>query len=182
MKKHFSVYWYMYALGAILVLMIAFYCRLVDKVDQNANEMISTYHLTDMESEEITAISYRGNKKQEISFAKKEDGSWVYAPDESLVIEQAGPQYLAELLKKVTSEYQIEAAEDISIYGLSEESPYIEISTLEETCRIYIGNYNEIVKRYYAYIDGKTTVYGLKQDIAEVLDYTLNHYLKGELE
>lgn len=182
MKKHFSVFWYMYLLGAVLIVMIAGYCRLIDMVDQNAGNIVSTYHLTDVESGEITAISYRGNKKQEISFTKKEDGSWVYAPDESLVIEQAGPQYLAELLKKVTSEYQIENVEDISLYGLSEESPYVEITTAAKTYRIYIGNYNETVQRYYAYIDGETTVYGLKQDIAEVLDYTLNHYLKGELE
>lgn len=178
MKKHFSVYWYMYLLGAILVFMFVCYCKLIDMVDESANEMVSTYYLIDIESENITAISYRGNQGQEISFARKEDGSWMYAPDESLVIEQTSPQYLAELLKEVTSEYQVEDVEDFDMYGLSEDSPYVEISTESETYRIYIGNFNETVKRYYAYIDGKDTVYGLKQDIAEVLDFTLNNYLK----
>lgn len=179
-KKHFSVFWYMYVLVAILTAMIVGYCRIIDMEEQNTSYIISIYHLTDVDSDEITAISYRGNENQEISFVKKEDGNWVYAPDESLKIEQAGPQYLAELLKEVTSEYQIENAEDISLYGLSEDCPYIEIVTEKKTYRIYIGNYNDTVQRYYAYIDGSTTVYGLEQEIAEVLDYTLDDYLQGD--
>lgn len=178
MKKHFSVYWYMYVLGAFLVAMIAGYCKLVDLVDEGANEIISAYYLIDIESDDITSISYRGNQGQELSFARKADGSWVYAPDESLEIDQAGPRYLAELLKEVTSEYEIADAEDFSRYGLSEDCPYIEITTADQFYRIYIGNFNETVKRYYAYIDGDTTIYGLKQDIAEILDFTLNSYLK----
>lgn len=181
MKKHFSEFWYMYVLGVVLALMIIGYCRLHDLVQDTADGIISAYHLTDMASEDIIEISYRGNKKQEISFAKKEDGTWVYIPDENLAIEQAGPQYLAELLKKVTGEYQIDNVEDIGMYGLSEESPYVEVVTKTDTCRIYIGNYNDIVKRYYAYIDGSTTVYGIKKEVAEILDYTLESYLiKGD--
>lgn len=181
-KKHLSVFWYVYVLVAILIVLIGAYGRIIELEEQNTNYIISVYHLTDVDSDEITAISYRGNENQEISFIKKEDGSWVYAPDESLVIEQAGPQYLAELLKEVTSEYQIENAEDISLYGLSEDCPYIQIVTEKKTYRIHIGNYNETVQRYYAYIEGSTTVYGLEQEIAEVLDYTLEDYLQGDFE
>ena len=179
-KNHFSEFWYMYALGVMVVLMTVVYGRLIDYETENENEINSVYYMTQFETEDITAVSFLGNEDQYLSFIKKEDGTWVYKEDESLAIEQAGPQYMVELLKEISTEYQVENAEDISIYGLSEDCPYIEFVAKGQTYRIYVGDYNETVKRYYAYIAGGKDVYGIKINIAEILDYTLEDYLLKE--
>lgn len=180
LKNHFSEFWYMYVLGALVVLMTIVYGRLINFEEEKNDEINAVYYMTKLEAEDITAVSYLGNMGQELSFIKKEDGTWVYEANEALAIEQAGPKYLVELLKEISTEYQVEDAEDMSIYGLNEDCPYIQIVTEEKTYRIYVGDYNETVKRYYAYIDGEKDVYGITVNIAEILDYTLEDYLLKE--
>lgn len=185
MKKifsHLKEFWYMYGL-LILIIGVTYGFGLLNSYEeQNSEELFTIYTITEFEREEITGISYLGNAGQELSFVKKEDGTWVYGPDETLTIEQDGPLYLVELLKNITSEYQVENPEDMSIYGLSEASPYIQIDTAKESKRIYIGEYNATVKRYYAYVEGQTTVYGVKTDVAEVLDYTLSNFTANKFK
>lgn len=181
-KNHFKVFWYMYVLAAILAAMLAVYCRIIDLEEQNTNYIISIYHLTDLDTEDIFAVSFKGKAGQELAFSKKEDGTWIYTANEDIEIEQAGPQYLAELLKEVTSEYQIENAEDINLYGLHEACPYVQVDTEAMRYRIYIGNYNQTVRKYYAYMEGSSIIYGVGEEIAEVLDYTLDDFLLDETE
>ena len=179
-KNHFSDHWYMYVMGFFIVMLVYFYGKITDYEENNINEINAVYYMTQLETEDVTAVNILGNKGQELSFIKKEDGTWVYAPDESIVIEQAGPQYLVELLKKIATEYMVEDAEDISIYGLSENNPYVELVTSDQNYRIYIGSYNDTVKRYYACLNGDNDVYGVQINVAEVLDFTLKDYLPIE--
>ena len=180
LKKHMSDRWYMYAMGFIIVLLVYFYGKIVDYEENNINEINAVYYMTQLQTEDVIGINILGKMGQEISFIKKEDNSWIYAEDESLVIEQAGPQYLVELLKEITTEYMVEDAEDISIYGLSEKCPYVELVTSEENYRIYIGHYNDTVKRYYACLNGENDVYGVEINVAEVLEFKLKDYLPME--
>lgn len=179
-KNHFSERWYMYVMGILIVAMIYFYGKITDYEENNINEINSVYYMTQLNVEDIIGVTSFNKMGQELSFTKKEDDTWVYTADESLAIEQAGPQYLAELLNEIATEYLVEDAEDISIYGLSDKCPYVEIETAEKDYRIYIGDYNDTVKRYYAYLEGENDVYGVQVNVAEVLDFTLEDYLLKE--
>lgn len=176
-KNYFSQHWYMYVMGVLIVLMVYFYGRISDYEENNINEINAVYYMTELETDEVTGINILNRDGELISFAKKEDGTWVYTEDEGLAIEQAGPQYLVELLKHIATEYMVEDAEDISIYGLSSDNAYVELLTAEDSYRIYIGSYNETVKRYYACLQDEKDVYGVQVNIAEVLDFKLKDYI-----
>lgn len=179
-KNHFSERWYMYVMGLFIIALVCFYGKITDYEENNINEINSVYYMTQLQTEDVTGVNVLGNVGQELSFVKKDDGTWVYGADETIAIEQAGPQYLVELLKEIATEYLVEDAEDISIYGLSEECPYVELVTAEKNYRIYIGDYNETVKRYYACLNGENDVYGVQVNVAEVLEFTLDDYLLAE--
>lgn len=178
LRKHLEDKWSLYVLALAVVVMTAAYGKLCEYEENNANEIHAVEYVTKWKAEDIIRISIKGNKGQELAFCKKEDGTWVYEPDETTVIQQEGPMYLAELLDEIATEYHVEAPEDKSIYGLSEACPYVQIETKEDCCRIYIGSYNETVRRYYAYADGRADVYGVPDEIAEVLEYTLEDFLE----
>lgn len=177
-KKHFEDKWSLYVLGVIVVIMTVAYGRLSEYEENNINEIHAVEYVTTLKAKDIVRISIKGNKGQELAFDKKEDGTWVYEPDETAVIQQEGPMYLAELLDEIATEYHIENPEDKSLYGLDEACPYVQVETEETCCKIYIGSYNDTVRRYYAYVDGGTDVYGVTAEVAEVLDYTLKDFLE----
>lgn len=178
-KAHFSEMWYMYVLFIFIILLTLGFGRLNAYEDQSSDELFSVYTLTDLDREDITRILYTANNGDMMSFSKMEDGNWAYDFDNTVEIKQDGPKYLAELLRNITSEYQVVNPEDMSLYGLTEESPYIQIDTVEQSYRLYIGDYNSTVKRYYACMEGDNTVYGVTISIAEVLDYTLSNYISS---
>ncbi len=177
LKKHFSELWYMYVLGGLIILITVVYGNIINYEKDNLDDINAVYYMTDFEAADITAISYRNRMNNILSFVLKEDGTWIYEENPELPIEQAGPKYLVELVRKISTEYQVENAEDISIYGLSENCPYIEFVAKGETYRMYIGDYNETVKRYYANMAGSRDVYGVKVNVAEIFDFTLKHYM-----
>ena len=179
-KNHFSDRCYMYVMGLFIIVLVYFYGKITDYEENNINEINSVYYMTQLQTEDITGVNILGKMGQEISFVKKNDGTWVYAADENIAIEQAGPQYLVELLREIATEYMVEDAEDKSLYGLSADCPYVELVTAKKIYRIYIGDYNETVKRYYAYLEGENDVYGVQINVAEVLDFTLDDYLLVE--
>ncbi len=178
--NHFKTFWYMYVLVAILVVMTIVYGRVIELEEANAHKINKVYYMTDFKSEDFTRISFLGKEGQQLSFIRKDGETWAYEADEALVIDQDGPKYMTELLKKIATEYQVSNAEDISIYGLSEKCPYIEFVAKGETYRMYVGNFNQTVNRYYAHFAGETDVYGITAEVAEILDYTLEDFKPEE--
>lgn len=178
LRRHFEDKWTLYVLGVLVVVMTMAYGRLSEYEENNANEINAVEYVTSLKAEDIIRICVKGNKGQELAFCKKEDGTWVYEPDETIAIQQEGPMYLAELLDEIATEYHVENPEDKSVYGLHEACPYVQVETQEACSRIYIGSYNETVRRYYAYVDGGADVYGVTAEVAEVLDYTLEDFFE----
>lgn len=175
LKKKFHEKGYILGLVLLFIVFVFLYIRVSDFEEQNSNSLIDYYDIINVSSSDIQSFDYMAENGDEISFARNGD-VWEYVPNPDMDIDQDGPTYIAELIKKITSEYQVTNPEDIGLYGLSNSSKCLHIVTKKAEYFIYIGNYNETVQRYYAYKEGDNTVYGVTEEIAELFTFTLDDF------
>lgn len=146
--------------------------------DENAKEAVSDV-VFDVGAEDILKITYEYSG--ETNCFEKVDGTWYYAKDHSLDINQYNINSMAEKCAGLAATQTIEDVTDMSQYGLDTDARTIRFETAEESYTFKIGDNNTITDIYYICEPEDSTVYAVSSSIVTVFNYTLDDVVKDSV-
>lgn len=124
--------------------------------------------LVSLNSTDIIRFSYDYNgTKYEYD---RVDGTWYYAPDHSLKLGQAKLNNFANRFAILKAKEEIDNVEDLSQFGLGEDSRTVSFATEKESETFWIGYYNELIGSYYICRPEENIVYLIDPYVIEQLD------------
>lgn len=122
--------------------------------------------------EDVVAVSY-DNETASLAFEKKDD-QWVCTEQEDFPVIQSRINSIANAMKSMSANRQLDETEDLSQFGLDDPSMTVTATDSAGTTKtLKVGNVNEYTDDYYAMVDGDDTVYTISSGIVNYTDYTL---------
>ena len=160
-----------------LVLLIITYVSLKNINEKKKNEEKTAEEILSIPAENVEKISFSLDE-QTVTFEKQDD-KWIYADDKNFPVDEEKLQETVDGLESITSDKELKDVDDLSEYGLKDNSGRkIEIYTTEgEKRTIQIGDMNTTTQSYYAIIDDiKDTVYMIESSFVSLYDGKLYDY------
>lgn len=152
----------------------------VTKEDENA------FYMTDINSEDITAISWEYNGEvYRLEIESDEDGNekWVNADDSDFEVNQDYAKSMANIICNIAASRIIKNTEDYSQYGLYEDETGIKIQMSDGSeFEILTGNYNEVSYEYYAMLKGEKDVFMVEGTYMDSFECTMEDLKAAEEE
>lgn len=125
------------------------------KQETQSQEEDTSIGLAHLPEEEITEITFGGD--QPLTFIKEED-IWYYEEDRNFPVSQDAMTTMLAPLTNLSSERQIEDAQELKEYGLEEPASVITVTKEDESVtEISLGNENSSVGKCYGYLNGDTS-------------------------
>ena len=163
-----------------LVLLIITYVSLKNINEKKENEEKTAEEILSIPAENVEKISFSLDE-QTVTFEKQDD-KWIYADDKNFPVDEEKLQETVDGLESITSDEELKDVDDLSEYGLKDNSGRkIEIYTTEgEKRTIQIGDMNTTTQSYYAIIDDiKDTVYMIESSFVSLYDGKLYDYAEA---
>ena len=163
-----------------LVLLIITYVSLKNINEKKKNEEKTAEEILSIPAENVEKISFSLDE-QTVTFEKQDD-KWIYADDKNFPVDEEKLQETVDGLESITSDKELKDVDDLSEYGLKDNSGRkIEIYTTEgEKRTIQIGDMNTTTQSYYAIIDDiKDTVYMIESSFVSLYDGKLYDYAEA---
>lgn len=125
-----------------LVLLIITYVSLKNINEKKENEEKTAEEILSIPAENVEKISFSLDE-QTVTFEKQDD-KWIYADDKNFPVDEEKLQETVDGLESITSDKELKDVDDLSEYGLKDNSGRkIEIYTTEgEKRTIQIGDMN----------------------------------------
>ena len=163
-----------------LVLLIITYVSLKNINEKKENEEKTAEEILSIPAENVEKISFSLDE-QTVTFEKQDD-KWIYADDKNFPVDEEKLQETVDGLESITSDKELKDVDDLSEYGLKDNSGRkIEIYTTEgEKRTIQIGDMNTTTQSYYAIIDDiKDTVYMIESSFVSLYEGNLYDYAEA---
>ncbi len=136
--------------------------------------------LTALTKEDVVRFAY---DYEDVTYEyDKVDDTWYYTPDHELTLTQYRLNTIAGNLAGLTAEDTIENVEDLSQYGLSEDSRTVTFASEGESYAFWIGDHNELMGLYYICRPSETTVYTVKESVITSLNLNVEDIVEEEEE
>lgn len=145
-------------LAALLVL-VAAYFGLQKYNEKQAAKPIDTgvYTVVDEVKEDVVRISYIHDG--ETLLFELVDGTWYYAEDHSIPLNQRRIKTMAERIAPLQVYQEIADVTDMAQYGLTEPVNQVYFETAKGKYQFDIGAYNDVTKSYYIRLNSENKVY-----------------------
>lgn len=147
-------------------------------VPEEVPEEAAAYQVLDVEPSLVTEIGII--TEEETTNLIRENGTWKCLEDEDFALDGDLIEAFLENICHLTSDLQIENAEDLSQYGL--DTPVISV-TLQWDSNMYtlkLGDYNSMISSYYVGVNDEPTVYTGDSSLYYTLNKSLEDFEKTE--
>lgn len=166
----------------LVLLMLLFFGvkKINESKSQAEGEAVDTISVTDFAADDVSDFSYTSSEK-EYSLEKK-DGTWYVAGNHSLTVKQ---YKISNMLARVTPLKAVQVISDVTDwaqYGLENSAKSIVLHTSSGTCKILIGDKNELTGKYYVRIDDINCVYIVEEGDVTVFDVSVADVTETEEE
>ena len=165
----------MLLLTLVLVLCVAGYygTQLLNQKSASVIEETGTFTLDNHSTDQLTGLNWV-NGEESFVFTLA-DGVWTVAGDPAFPLNQEDVQNMADDLLAISGTRQLDGANDLSIYGLSEPSFTVTASWSDGTSTAYaMGAETPFADGYYVSSGKENIVYTIEEDIADIFDTTMN--------
>lgn len=150
-------------LSICAVLLAGTYFGISKWSEKVAEEDQSAFYMTDIKTEEITALSWVYNGEScRLEIETDDDGNekWVNAYDADFEVNQDYAESMASIVCNISASRILKNTEDYSQYGLYEDENGIKVETSDGgSIEIMTGDYNDVSYEYYAMIKGEKDVF-----------------------
>lgn len=177
-KKQFIVVFVVLLLCVAGYVALTQYNKAQEKKEQE-KEAAETITLTDWKTKDITAFSYPLEGKT-LSFTKDADGNWTYDEDTSIPLDQDKIDTLLENITNLTAAEMLDNPEDLSEYGITDESSTMTFTREDGTTTFTLGAQNEINSQYYLQMSGDEHVYLIEESLETIFSDTVEDLTKEE--
>lgn len=158
--------------AVILILCASGYFLIKNVNEKKAAEKVEdtdTISVTKINQNDVTEIEYIYNGET-IDFVKEGD-TWKYKEDKTIPILQSEITTMLGYVCSITSDTQIDAPSDLSVYGLKNPSNTVSITLSDgSVVQVMIGDYLSINGMYYAMTTGDSNVYTIPSYTATCFD------------
>ena len=166
MKQHKT----MITLLAILIVCVGLYFLMGSiaqrEAEKELEEDILVTNLVDLVTLEYT------DGETTLSFVK-EDDAWYVADDKDFALDSSAVETIENVLVDVMAVRQLEAADELSAYGLEDPAYTITMRDANEKDTIlYIGDTSG--DNYYATVDDKSVIYTIGSSVPDALEFDLS--------
>lgn len=141
-----------------------------------AEDETVTYQILNADSNEVTEIGII--TEEETTNLIRENDGWKCLEDESVELDDSLVESFLENICQLTSNTQIENAEDMSQYGLDEPTISVTIQWESNMYTIKLGDYNSMITSYYISINDENTVYTVDSSVYYTLNKSLDSFEK----
>ena len=146
----------------LLIILLAavggyFGLKAYNEKQSNAPSESTYFSVFDIAMGELTAFSY-DYEGVEYSFVREEN-SWLYEGDTTLDIDEGMISSILNNVDNISSDTEITGVTDYEQYGLETPARTITLVTAEQEYKLYFGDYNDMIAKYYLQVDGKSEVY-----------------------
>lgn len=124
-------------LTGILVICVAG-TVLISRMDFEEKMTGTETAVVDVDSADITGLSWN-YEGETVEFAC-EDGQWSYVADENMQVDQELLGEIAENLSDISSDKKVEEVQSLGVYGLSDPSYNITVTTADTVYEIAVGD------------------------------------------
>lgn len=165
----------MLLLTLVLVLCVAGYygTQMLNQQNTSVTEETGAFALDDHSTDQLTGLNWV-NGEESFVFTLA-DGVWTVAGDPAFPLNQEDVQNMADDLLAISGTRQLDGANDLSIYGLSEPAFTVTANWSDGTSTAYaMGAETPFGDGYYVSSDKENIVYTIEEDIADVFDTTMN--------
>lgn len=131
--------------------------------EKEKSAKIKTVKVVNLDKKDVVGFSYVVNNET-LSF-KKQGKKWICENDTSKKISKSAVETIIESAVDLVAENEVTDLSNEKDFGLDNPENVITLVTKDKTIKINIGNHNDMLKQYYARIDGKKKVYMLSDSI-----------------
>ncbi len=152
-----------------------------NKEREKQNEEAAEIHITEFSVDEAEKFSYT-YQSVKFAFTKQED-SWVYDDDETLDIDEDSLEDMILDAVQLDASEEVKNVTDLSQYGLDEAETVVTFTISGKEYALYVGDYNDILSKYYAYLsEDPTTVYLISSSFKTGFNTTVEELVVVEEE
>ncbi len=131
--------------------------------EKEKSAKIKTVKVVNLDKKDVVGFSYVVNNET-LSF-KKQGKKWICENDTSKKISKSAVETIIESAVDLVAENEVTDLSNEKDFGLDNPENVITLVTKDKTIKINIGNHNDMLKQYYARIDGEKRVYMLSDSI-----------------
>lgn len=169
-------------LAVLVVAVIAFFglskFSVADETEASEDE---AYTVNAIEADNVTGFIFT-NTNDTVSLTKDGD-EWIYESDKSLDLDESKVSSLISNVAPLTSQDCIENVDDLSVYGLDNPVRTIVISDGDNTCTIFVGDFNDMTDTYYICLESDmNTVYTAEYNTVYAFETSVDDLVAEEEE
>lgn len=168
----------MYLLLIVFLAAIAVYVGLKSYNERFVQEAEEISVLA-LEEEMLSAFSY-DYEGVVYNFERSGEEEWICTNEPDLAMDQTAVAGLYAGVLNITSELAIEDVKDMEEYGLKSPGRTIVLTNQNQTYTLLVGDYNEMINKYYFCLEGGDTVYTISGYRTENFNHTPQELMQEE--
>lgn len=169
----------MYILLIVLLAAIAVYVGLKSYNERSVQETeAEEISVLTVEEETLSAFSY--DYEGVVYNFEKSGEEWICTNEPDLAMDQTAVAGLYAGVLNITSELAIEDVKDMEQYGLKSPGRTIVLTNQNQTYTLLVGDYNEMINKYYFCLEGEDTVYTISGYRTENFNHTPQELMQEE--
>lgn len=177
-KKQFLVVFVILLFCVVGYVALTQYNKAQEKKEKE-KEKAETITLTDWKTKDIEAFSYPLDGKT-LSFTKDADGNWTCEDDPSVSLDEEKINTMLENVAGLTAAEEIDDPEDLSEYGITDDSSKLTFTTADGTTTFTLGAENEINNQYYLQMSGDDHVYLIEKSLETSFSQSMDDLKKED--